>query len=57
MAWFRHLAGKTMERRLRPPDGEGSTMSKKDDQQPQCEHDWVIWSGAQRCRKCGVTRR
>ncbi len=21
-----------------------------------CDHDWVQWSGATRCRKCGATQ-
>lgn len=24
--------------------------------QPKCNHDWVPWSGKQRCRLCGVTK-
>jgi hypothetical protein len=22
----------------------------------ECDHDWVQWSGATRCRKCGATQ-
>ncbi|GAA0449663.1 hypothetical protein GCM10009544_10630 [Streptomyces stramineus] len=31
---------------------EGNTMN--DD---GCGHDWVLWSGATRCRKCGATQQ
>lgn len=23
----------------------------------ECDHEWVGWSGKQRCRKCGVTKK
>lgn len=23
----------------------------------ECDHEWVKWSGADRCRKCGTTQR
>ncbi len=22
----------------------------------ECDHEWVLWSGASRCRKCGTTQ-
>jgi hypothetical protein len=27
----------------------------KKDKDDDCDHDWVPWSGKQRCRKCGAT--
>ncbi|MYQ62608.1 hypothetical protein GTY92_03640 [Streptomyces sp. SID4950] len=23
----------------------------------ECDHEWVQWSGANRCRKCGATQQ
>jgi len=27
-----------------------------DKRMAECDHDWVPWSGKQRCRKCGATQ-
>ncbi|MDG4536561.1 hypothetical protein [Streptomyces sp. AV19] len=41
---------------MRAPRNRAFQKDRRADVNDECDHEWVLWSGASRCRKCGTTQ-